>query len=120
MKIVIDANRIIAALIKQSTTRDILFDGAFEFVTPDFALSEIEEHISDVPYIAACISSKSLGIWSHDPHILKQKKISVFTNINMLNLSKSAKQNQSPKIEQRSGLKTKVYLRLAQILSKDI
>ncbi|MBS3149529.1 hypothetical protein J4455_02430 [Candidatus Woesearchaeota archaeon] len=138
MKILVDANRIVAALMKQSTTRDILLDEAFEFVTPDYSISEVEEHrdelqqrlkltreefdvllallferitvlpkyayndlineckeaiedIDDVPYLAACLASKCLGIWSHDPHVLKQKKVSVFTNINMLRMSKSAK-----------------------------
>ena len=138
MKILVDANRIVAALMKQGTTRDILLDEAFEFVTPDYSISEIEEHrgefqqkvkltkeefdllltllferitvlpksvyndftdeckeaiedIDDAPYLAACLASKSLGIWSHDPHILRQKKASVFTNIDMLRLSKSAK-----------------------------
>ena len=138
MKIVIDANRIVAALIKQSTTRDILLDEAFEFVTPDHTLSEIEGHreelqkkakltteefdvllallferitilpksvysgfiddckdliedADDVPYLATCLASRSSGIWSHDPHFLKQKMASVFTNIDMLRLSKSAK-----------------------------
>jgi len=32
MKIVIDSNRVIAALIKESTTREILFDKNFEFI----------------------------------------------------------------------------------------
>lgn len=138
MKILVDANRIVAALVKQSTTRDILFDEAFEFVSPDHTISEIEEHrdefqqktklmkeefdilltllferitflpksayvvfiddckeaiedIDDVPYLAACLASNALGIWSHDPDILKQKKVSAFTNIDMLKLSKSAK-----------------------------
>ena len=138
MKILVDANRLVAALVKQSTTRDILFDNAFEFVSPDYALSEIEKHqdelqqkakltkkefdillalifenitifsksdyvdfiddcketiedVDDVSYLAACLASKSLGIWSHDPHILKQKKVMAFTNIDMLRLSKSAK-----------------------------
>jgi len=138
MKILVDANRIVAALLKQSTTRNILLDEAFEFVSPDYILSEIEEHrdelqqkaklmkeefdillallferitilpkssyasfiddcketiedIDDVPYLAACLASKSLGIWSHDPHILKQKRVGVFTNIDMLKLSKSMK-----------------------------
>jgi len=138
MKILFDANRIVAALVKQSTTRDILLDEAFEFVSPDYTLSEIEKHrddfqqktkltkeefdilfvllleritvlpksayasfindckeaieeIDDVPYLAACLTSKALGIWSHDPHVLKQKKVSVFTNIDMLRLSKSVK-----------------------------
>ncbi len=44
MKILIDTNRIIAALVKESTTRDILFDENFEFVTPDYTLTEIKEH----------------------------------------------------------------------------
>lgn len=44
MKIVIDTNRIIAALVKDSTTRKILFDKRFEFVTPDYTLTEIHKH----------------------------------------------------------------------------
>ncbi len=44
MKILVDTNRIIAALVKAGTTRDILFDENFEFVTPDFTISEIREH----------------------------------------------------------------------------
>jgi len=44
MKIVIDTNRIIAALVKYSTTRKILFDKNFEFITPDYTISEINEH----------------------------------------------------------------------------
>ena len=35
MKIVIDNNRVVAALVKDSTTRQILFDKMFEFVSPD-------------------------------------------------------------------------------------
>ena len=144
MRIVIDANRIVAALIKQSTTREILLDGSFEFVTPDFVLHEIKKHRNelqkkakltekefdvllilifeqiiilpkpvylkfiedckkyvidrnDVPYLAACIASKAEGIWSHDPHILKQKKVRVFTNINMLDMSKSARSDRAQK-----------------------
>src|SRR3989344_980173 len=44
MKILVDTNRIIAALIKESTTRDLLFDENFEFVTPDYTIIEITEH----------------------------------------------------------------------------
>ena len=44
MKILVDTNRIIAALVQESTTRDILFDENFEFVTPDYTRIEIEEH----------------------------------------------------------------------------
>lgn len=44
MKTVIDSNRVIAALIKESTTREILFDRNFEFVAPDHIISEVKTH----------------------------------------------------------------------------
>jgi|SRR3989344_3297608 len=44
MKILIDTNRIVAALIKEGTTRRILLDDFFEFVTPDYTLEELKEH----------------------------------------------------------------------------
>ena len=140
MRILIDTNRIIAALAKQGTTRDILFDETFEFVTPDYTFIEINnhkdeikhkakltdaefeillalifEHITiipeseyqdfikeckydiddpdDIPHLAACFASKAEGLWAHDPHFLKQKKVKVFTNIDMLMLSGKAKQD---------------------------
>lgn len=52
MKITIDTNRIIAALIKDSTTRNILFDKNFEFITPDYTLTEISEHKSELKEMA--------------------------------------------------------------------
>lgn len=48
MKILIDTNRIIAALSKDGTTRDILLDEFIELVTPDYTLSEIEEHKDEI------------------------------------------------------------------------
>jgi len=44
MKIVVDTNRIIAALIKNGTTRDILLDYMFDFVTSDYIISEVNKH----------------------------------------------------------------------------
>src|SRR3989338_8856333 len=44
MKIVIDSNRVIAALIKDSTTRNILFDDKFEFIAPDTIKIEISKY----------------------------------------------------------------------------
>lgn len=44
MKVLIDTNRIIAALIKNGTARIILFDESFEFVTPDYTIIEILNH----------------------------------------------------------------------------
>ncbi len=135
MKILIDTNRIIAALVQKSTTRGILFDENFKFITPDYTITEIEEHkeelkkkiritdekfevllnlifenieiipkseyenfldkcktmISDpddVPHLAACFAVKADGIWAHDPHFKEQHKFKVFTNIDMLKISR--------------------------------
>ncbi len=44
MKIVIDSNRVIAAMIKESTTREILFDQTFEFIAPDYLMSEVTKY----------------------------------------------------------------------------
>ena len=44
MKVIVDTNRIIASLIKEGATREILFDKYFDFLTPDYTISEIEEH----------------------------------------------------------------------------
>lgn len=134
MKIAVDTNRIIAALVKDSTTRKILFDRNFEFTTPDCTITEIQEHkeelkaktnlsdeefdillalifenieiipksyygvyldeckndisdIGDIPVLAAAIATKAEAIWAHDPHFKEQKKVKVFTNIDMLKLS---------------------------------
>ncbi|MBW2975457.1 hypothetical protein KY366_07085 [Candidatus Woesearchaeota archaeon] len=44
MMIVIDSNRIVAALLKDSTTRGILFNNKFYFIAPEFVKEEIEKH----------------------------------------------------------------------------
>ena len=48
MKIVIDTNRIIAALIKDGISRKIIFNEKFQFVTPDHSITEINNHRSDI------------------------------------------------------------------------
>lgn len=142
MKVVIDSNRVLAAMLKDSTTRGILLDLFFEFVAPDFIISEVrkyEERVikvadiskeefemilalifesitilprteyrefiellkdeiedpKDLPYVAVCLASKAEGIWTHDPHFLEQHKVKVYTNIDMLKLSKKVKSDWS-------------------------
>ena len=48
MKVVIDSNRVIAALLKDSTTRELVFSKNFEFVAPSFIRSEIEKYRLDI------------------------------------------------------------------------
>ena len=48
MKIVIDSNRVIAALIKDSTTREILLDKNFQFFAPEYIKNEIEKYRSEI------------------------------------------------------------------------
>jgi len=44
VKLVIDTNVIISALIKESITREIILDSNHLFVSPDFLVSEINKH----------------------------------------------------------------------------
>ena len=135
MKVVVDSNRVIAALLKDSTTREILYNDQFEFIAPELMIEEITKYkdvfiekgkitseefeellallfekitlipheeyenqlhdlmnkISDkkdTPFLACCLSTKAEGIWSHDPHFLEQKKVKVFTNKDLLDISK--------------------------------
>ena len=44
MKLVIDTNILISALIKRSATREILLFPTLEFLLPEYALEEINAH----------------------------------------------------------------------------
>jgi predicted nucleic acid-binding protein len=44
MKLIVDTNRIIAALIRDSASRKILLSDKFDFLTVGITKSEIEEH----------------------------------------------------------------------------
>lgn len=44
MKVIVDTNMVMAALIKDSKTRKILVSGEFEFFSPEFVLEEIEKY----------------------------------------------------------------------------
>lgn len=48
MKLVADTNRIIAALVRDSTSRKILLSEKFEFLTIGVTKSEIEEHKKEI------------------------------------------------------------------------
>ena len=48
MRIIIDANILFAALIKESTTRKIFFHPMFEFFAPDFIFDEINKNLKTV------------------------------------------------------------------------
>ncbi|MBI2629090.1 hypothetical protein HYW74_03330 [Candidatus Pacearchaeota archaeon] len=48
MKIIIDSNRVIAALIKDSTTRAILFNKTFQFFAPSYIKSEIAKYKQEI------------------------------------------------------------------------
>jgi predicted nucleic acid-binding protein len=44
MKLIIDTNVLISALLKNSVTREILLFPSFEFLLPEYALEEVEPH----------------------------------------------------------------------------
>lgn len=48
MKLVVDTNVLIAALLKDSVTRRILLHPSFEFLTPEYAFEEVEAHAGEL------------------------------------------------------------------------
>src|SRR3989338_3103981 len=48
MKLVVDTNRIIAAIIKESASRRIIETQEHEFIAPDFSLGEINKHSGEI------------------------------------------------------------------------
>jgi predicted nucleic acid-binding protein len=48
MRLVVDTNVLISALIRQGETRRILFDFGFEFVTPAYSISEIRKYKDEI------------------------------------------------------------------------
>ena len=48
MDLIIDANILFAALIKESTTIDIIYDDNLRFFAPEFILSEFYKHKDDI------------------------------------------------------------------------
>jgi len=44
MRIVVDTNRIVAALIKAGISREIIFNNNFEFFIPDHSIIEIKKY----------------------------------------------------------------------------
>ncbi|MFQ5975306.1 MAG: PIN domain-containing protein [Candidatus Hydrothermarchaeales archaeon] len=49
MNLIVDANIVISALLKDSTARRILLHPSFDFYAPDFLFEEIEENITLIP-----------------------------------------------------------------------
>jgi predicted nucleic acid-binding protein len=48
MKIIVDTNEIISAIIKDGLTRKIIIDMRFELFTPAYTLTEIKRHKEDI------------------------------------------------------------------------
>jgi len=84
MKIVVDTNMIIAALVKDSKAREIIMNSKLEFLSPDFVLDEIykyEDYIcekaglskEEFELLMALIFQKITIIPSYDYESYKEK-----------------------------------------------
>ncbi len=61
MELIVDANILISALLKDGVTRKLLLSDEFKLYTPKFILEEFFEHINELA-IKSNISDKSLDI----------------------------------------------------------
>ncbi|MDA4130250.1 MAG: PIN domain-containing protein [Thaumarchaeota archaeon] len=62
MKLVVDTNVLLGALIKNSTTRSLLLSPNHDYYIPEYALEEVEKHLN-------IISTKS-GLSTHEIKLL--------------------------------------------------
>lgn len=72
MKIVVDANVVIAALAKQSITKEVLLYPFIDYYTPDFLLEELTKHEEE---IIAKMNTDRLGYQKALDIIIKKVKI---------------------------------------------
>ena len=62
MKIVVDTSRIIAATIRDGLSRTILFSEKFDFFSPEYTLTEIDEHRNEIMEKAE-LNEDEYGVW---------------------------------------------------------
>jgi predicted nucleic acid-binding protein len=133
MRVIVDTNRILAALLKEGSSRQILTSDNIEFYSADYVLNEVLKYkseiviksglseveietmlnlamekitiisddkikskikeaieimkgidIKDVPILAAALAIPIDGIWSHDKHFEKQRKIKIFLDKDLI------------------------------------
>lgn len=61
MRLVIDTNILISALIKDSVTRELLLFSSREFLLPEYALEEVEAHKSNISK-GSCLNENEIDI----------------------------------------------------------
>ena len=69
MRIVVDANVVIAAVVKSSITREVLLYPFIDYYSPDFLLKEIKEHDEEI--------SAKAGKGYHSAMALITKKLTI-------------------------------------------
>jgi predicted nucleic acid-binding protein len=134
LRIVVDTNVLLKALIRSSKVRAILLSPDHQFYLPDYAVEEVERHLpvlmektglseevrlvlsvlltniqvihseaivaawgeaeeiigaidrSDIPFVAASLSTACDGIWSDDKDLKRQGKVRVWNTREMMRL----------------------------------
>ncbi|MCR4368755.1 MAG: PIN domain-containing protein [archaeon] len=87
MHLVVDANIVIAALVKDSTTRKLLLSEKFELAAPQFLFEELEKHVSEISKKAKVgkIELNKLIL-----HMQKTSKITIYESGGFRGLMKEA------------------------------
>ncbi len=92
MRLVIDANILIAALLKDATTREILLKEETEFFAPEKSFLpfikrslSLVSHIEDAPYLALSWALR-LPLWSNDAALKTQSLVQIYTTSELLDI----------------------------------
>ncbi|MBI4918992.1 hypothetical protein HY837_03615 [archaeon] len=90
MRILIDTNIIIAALIKNSGAREVILSGKFDLFSPELVIEEVNKYkkliCKKAPYVACYLSLKCEYLWTNDLDFTGIKKVKVINTGELLNL----------------------------------
>jgi len=78
LRLVVDTNILIAAMLKDSTARKILLSTPIDFYVPEFAFEEIEEHITEISKknkLSIDANHEVLEILKRHVHIIRKDDI---------------------------------------------
>ena len=86
MQLIVDANVLLSALIKDSKTRELLIDSRLELFAPEFLLREVQKHIFSDPEVRRKINvldseiSEFLSILLHRIKVFNKEEYSRYFN----------------------------------------
>lgn len=99
MELIVDANILLAAFLKEAVTRELLLDERLHLFAPEHLLSEtarpasyqshmlkataLAAHKEDAPYLALALA-RNMALWSNDRGFKQQSIVTVYSTAELI------------------------------------